>query len=183
VSSHSNCHRHQTIFQPNGRRLFPMRMHCPCKLHMLQVTGPMVKPLIPSHQQISQHQWNVQLNVSLCTQNYQTLRKVIIICPSLPDSFIMNLVCLHPISATYPRSQPHYTVRDESLRLHSEKKCKDFPRLIFMKVGNYRKMQKVGDFTFPVSPTTQISCSLRLPSANMHRSSIPREPFSYSTIT
>ena len=37
--------------------------------------------------------------------------------------------------------------------------------------------------TFPVSPTTDISCSFLLPSANMQRSSIPREPLSNSTIT
>lgn len=37
--------------------------------------------------------------------------------------------------------------------------------------------------TFPVSPTTDISCSFLLPSANIQRSSMPREPFSNSTIT
>lgn len=37
--------------------------------------------------------------------------------------------------------------------------------------------------TFPISPTTDISCSFLLPSANMQRSSIPREPLSNSTIT
>jgi len=39
------------------------------------------------------------------------------------------------------------------------------------------------NFTFPVSPTTDISCSFLLPSANMQRSSIPLEPLSNSTIT
>lgn len=39
------------------------------------------------------------------------------------------------------------------------------------------------DITFPISPTTDISCSFLLPSANIQRSSIPRVPLSNSTIT
>lgn len=39
------------------------------------------------------------------------------------------------------------------------------------------------EFTFPISPTTDISCSFLLPSANIQRSRMPREPFSNSTIT
>lgn len=34
-----------------------------------------------------------------------------------------------------------------------------------------------------MSPTTEISCSFLLPSANMHRSSMPRDPLSNSMIT
>ena len=50
--------------------------------------------------------------------------------------------------------------------------------------GHAASDQREGEnFTFPMSPTTDISCSFLVPSANMQRSSIPLEPLSNSTIT
>jgi len=122
-------------------------------------------------------------------------------------SFIMDLCSLDSCSSTSPGSNMYNTLWHKCLTLQTEiwdtcyedlaiafnNKSISHPYVGFFNsiklafLCNLLKAMILGDListiTFPMSPTTQTSCSFLPPSANIQRSSIARDPLSYSTIT
>lgn len=103
-------------------------------------------------------------------------------------SFILGFYCGDSISPSFSHSNTNNALWNKGFTLPTNAKfvfqlCKKLMFLLEGQKGNQEELCYVCSCTFPMSPTTEISCSFRLPSANMQRSSIPREPLSNSTIT